>query len=108
VEAGARCGEIPGHRQLKFADRNRPNQIEKATFRDVKAKVMDLRQERRRIQRYAILHAIASGQEKQRARQFGANTMLGNFNEFLGTDRDTYGRACSIETDRQPLPVPEG
>jgi hypothetical protein len=89
---------------LKFADRNRPKQITKEVFRGVKAKVIDLAAKNDVVfSAYAILHAIASGQEHKERVQFGANTMLGNFNEFLGTDRDTYGLALF---DRIPIDHP--
>jgi hypothetical protein len=37
---------------------------------------------------YAILHAIAKGQRHDNMVRFGANTLLGKFNEFLGQRND--------------------
>jgi len=38
-----------------------------------------------------MLHAIAANQGHKNLVRFGANTLLGRFNEFLGTDQDTFG-----------------
>jgi hypothetical protein len=104
VEAARVAAKFLATDSLKFADKNRPKQIEKATFRDVKAKVMDLAAKNGVVfSAYAILHAIAGAQGHKNLVQFGANTMLGNFNEFLGTDRDTYGLALF---DRIPIDHP--
>jgi hypothetical protein len=50
---------------------------------------------------YAILHALASNQAHRELVAFGANTLLGKFNEFLSTDKDTVG---FVMFDKIPIP----
>ena len=89
---------------LKFADKTRPPKISKETFREVKAKVIDLAAQHRVVFcAYAILHAIAANQGHKNLVLFGANTLVGKFNEFLGTNQDTFGLALF---DRIPIDHP--
>jgi hypothetical protein len=87
---------------LKFADKTRPEKITREDFREVKAKVMDLAAKHGVVFcAYAILHALASTQAHKQRVEFGANTLLGKFNEFLGTDKDTFGL---VLFDKIPIP----
>jgi hypothetical protein len=52
---------------------------------------------------YAILHAIAANQGHKNLVLWGANTLVGKFNEFMGTDQDTFGLVLS---DRIPIDHP--
>jgi len=89
---------------LKFADKTRPTKISRETFREVKTMVMDLAAQHRIVFcAYATLHAIAANRGHKDLVRFGANTLLGKFNEFLGTDRDTFGL---VLFDRIPIDDP--
>jgi hypothetical protein len=102
VEAARVAAKFEAADSLKFADKTRPAKISKETFREVKAKVMDLAAEHGVVFcAYAMLHAIASNQAHKELVTFGANTLLGKFNEFLETDKDTFGL---VLFDRIPIP----
>jgi hypothetical protein len=103
VEAIRRAAKFKPTDSLKFADKTRPPQISREIFREVKAKVMNLAARHRVVFcAYAILHAIAANRGHKDLVLFGANTLLGKFNEFLGT-RDTFGL---VLFDRIPIDDP--
>jgi hypothetical protein len=89
---------------LKFADSTRPQELTREEFRDVKkeairiAKVHDVK-----FCAYLTSHALARNRTQDDLVLFGANTLLGKFDEFLGTDRDDCGIALM---DRIPVEHP--
>jgi hypothetical protein len=104
VEAIRLAAKFEPTDSLKFADKTRPEKISKETFREVKGRVMDLaRQHGVVFCAYAMLHAIAANQGHKNMVLWGANTLLGKFNEFLGTDQDTFGL---VLFDRIPIDHP--
>lgn len=104
VEAARKAAKFEATDSLKFADKTRPAKISKETFRDVKAKVMDLAAQHGVVFcAYAILHAIAANQGHKNLVLWGANTLVGKFNEFMGTDQDTFGL---VLFDRIPIDHP--
>lgn len=104
VEAARKAAKFEPTDSLKFTDMTRPQKISKETFREVKAKVMDLAAQHGIVFcAYAMLHAIAANQGHKKMVLFGANTLLGKFNEFLGTDQDTFG---FVLFDRIPIDHP--
>jgi hypothetical protein len=104
VEAIRTAAKFEPTDSLKFANKTRPPKISKETFREVKAKVMDLAAQHGVVFcAYAILHAIAANRGHKDLVLFGANTLLGKFNEFLGTDQDTFGL---VLFDRIPIDHP--
>ena len=78
---------------LKFATNTRPGTVTAETHRDIKSAVIDLAQELGVIFcAYVFLHAIGRSQEQSDLIEFGANTVLGKFNQFLA-ERNEFGVA---------------
>jgi hypothetical protein len=89
---------------FKFADKTRPEGVTKEAFREAKSKVLDLAAKYGIVFcSYAILHELAGNQTHEDLVLFGANTLLGKFNEYLGTYKDTYG---VVLFDRIPVAHP--
>ena len=78
---------------LKFAAKTRPVRITAGTHRDIKREVIALAEELEVIFcAYVILHAIGRTQQKIDLVEYGANTVLARFNEFL-TEKNDHGIA---------------
>jgi hypothetical protein len=102
IEAARVAAKYDATDSLKFAVKTCPEKVTKETFRDLKAKVIDLAiQHGVTFCAYAILHALASNQAHRELVTFGANTLLGRFDEFLSTDKDTFG---FVIFDKIPIP----
>lgn len=70
---------------LKFAGRNRPEHVALDDHRDAKRDVMAAAAEHGvTFCAYVMLHELAQEQGQDRLVQYGANTLLGKFNEFCG------------------------
>ena len=92
IEAARLAAKYKATDSLKFAVNRCPEEISKETFRDLKSKVIELAVQHKVVFcAYAILHALASTQAHRELVTFGANTLLGKFDEFLSTDKDTFG-----------------
>ena len=89
---------------FKFADKSRPESVKKEAFRVAKSKVLDLAGKYgNAFCAYAILHELAGNKPHKDLVLFGANTLLGKFNEYLGTYKDSYGM---VLFDRIPVDHP--
>jgi hypothetical protein len=86
---------------LKFADSTKPKKMRRDQFRDVKKKIIQLAKAHDvKFCAYIASHALARNQTHDQRVLWGANTLLGRFNEFLATDQDDYGIALF---DRPPV-----
>src|SRR5262245_26692274 len=104
IEAARLAANFKATDSLKFADKTRPANTSKGTFRELKRRVTDLAAKHGVVFcAYAILHELAGNQPHKDLVEYGANTLLGKFNEFLGTDKDTFGLALF---DRIPVDHP--
>ena len=89
---------------FKFADKSRPENVTKEAFREAKSKVLDLAAKYGTVFcAYAILHELAGNQTHKDLVLFGANTLLGKFNEYLGMYKETFGM---VLFDRIPVEHP--
>lgn len=76
-------GFAPGD-QLKFQTRSKPEQIDRVSHTRAKNKVMDIAYNRGvKFAAYAILHDIARNKTPDQLIQFGLNTQLNKFDDFL-------------------------
>jgi hypothetical protein len=88
---------------LKFHDC--PKQVTRDQHRDIKKEVVKLaRRQGVVFCAYPILHEIAKGETHDNLVQFGANTLLGKFDQFLG-GQDDVG---IVLFDRLPIKDPYG
>jgi hypothetical protein len=91
-ELRKRAGFAPED-SLKFAGRTRPEAVSAEAHRKIKSAVIALAQELGVIFcAYVFLHAIGRAQEPTDLIEFGANTVLGRYNEFL-TEKNEHGIA---------------
>jgi len=78
---------------LKFAGKTRPASVTADAHRDIKKAVIALAEELEvTFSAYVILHAIGRAQQKIDLVEYGANTVLARFNEFL-TEENEHGIA---------------
>jgi hypothetical protein len=104
VEAARVAAKFNPSDSLKFADATRPKHVDKETFRKVKGKVMDLATQYGVVFCcYSILHELAGNQSHRDLVTFGANTLVGKFDEWLGWNKNTYGL---VMFDRIPVDHP--
>lgn len=86
---------------LKFADNTRPEGITRADHREVKARVIQLAIEHNvAFCAYAMLHELARNRSHEELVQWGANTLLGKFNEYCSHTVGGHGVAFF---DRMPI-----
>jgi hypothetical protein len=84
---------------FKYSSNSRPRHISREKFNDAKSKVIDASLKSDvLLSAYVFLHAIGKRTKEKELVNYGANTILGNFNRFL-TKRDTHG-ICAL--DRMP------
>lgn len=93
-------GFRPGD-HLKFALRNRPDHVSSDDHRDAKQDVMTAAAAHGvTFCAYVMLHELAQDRGQEQLVQFGANTLLGKFNEFCGQQGVGPGVAMF---DRMPI-----
>jgi hypothetical protein len=86
---------------LKFASRTKPTAMAAGAHRALKKEVMRLAREvgNAKFCSYVMLHELARNQEQNELIQWGANSVLGKFNEFLEESK-SHGYAL---LDRMPV-----
>lgn len=103
-ELRVKAGYAPEDK-LKFANKDRPDAVDRDAHREVKAKVMELAVEHNvQFCAYAMLHDIARKERNKTHEElvkYGANTLLGKFNEYCSQTEDGYG---IVFFDRMPIP----
>jgi len=89
---------------LKFASRTKPQSMSADAHRGLKKEVMRLAREVGNVKfcAYVMLHELARNQEQNELVQWGANSVLGKFNEFLEESK-SHGYAL---LDRMPVDNP--
>lgn len=96
VHAGYTAGD-----SLKFADNTRPAAVDRDAHRAAKARVMELAIEHGvQFCAYAMLHEVARNKTHEELVQWGANTLLGKFNEYCSVTPDGHGL---VFFDRMPI-----
>jgi len=86
---------------LKFQTNSRPEQVSREDHTDAKRQVLELAAEHGvQFCAYVMLHELARNQEHEELVQWGANTLLGKFNEFCGERPHGHGL---VMFDRMPI-----
>jgi hypothetical protein len=86
---------------LKFADSTRPEALSRDHHREIKAEIMEIAHARGvKFCAYAMLHEMARDRTHEELVQWGANTLLGKFNEFCSLRPNGHGLAFF---DRMPI-----
>lgn len=86
---------------LKFATNSRPAQVSREEHTAAKAAVLGLAAEHGvQFCAYVMLHELARNQGHEELVQWGANTLLGKFNEYCAARPDGHG---IVMFDRMPI-----
>jgi len=105
IEGVRRAADFAPTDSLKSASRSRPKSMTPATHRNAKKSVMAVARDVGRVRfcAYVILHELARKRSHDELVLWGANTILGKFNEFLG-EQNSVGYAT---LDKIPVEHPE-
>jgi len=89
IEELRKKGGFAAEDSLKFASSTKPKSVTADSHRDTKSAVIDLARELSVVFCvYIFLHAIGRTQGQGNLIEFGANTVLGRYNEFLKEKND--------------------
>lgn len=86
---------------LKFATNSRPEQVTRADHTEAKRRVIELAAEHGvEFCAYVILHELARNKTHEELVQWGANTLLGKFNQYCRERPNSHGL---VMFDRMPI-----